>query len=209
MSFCVPFFMHCFIVDRQSERYIFYILPFFIIVSAVAVDFCISSIIIFTSKFASTLTIGHKKLVYVAVCASLSLLIYPNVKRTVLDSSVAKFSNWKDLDPAMVQAVTRGVSITTDRLRFNYYFKQYPNFVIDASDVNRVGGKRVIINLADFKTALAQHPNLYLVTYAQHLYRDAFVSSEIRDHILRELDRVDSEDDQRIMVFRSRAQKED
>jgi hypothetical protein len=35
------------------------------------------------------------------------------------------------------------------------------------------------------------------------------VSSEIRDHILRELDRVDSEDDQRIMVFRSRAQKED
>ena len=209
LSFCAPFFMHCFIfTNRQSDRYIFYILPFFITVSAVAVDVVVSAIIASASNFTSTLSSGQKSVFYVAVCVSLSLLSYPSVRQTVLDASVARFSNWKGLDPAMVKAVAHGVSITTDRLRFNYYFKQYPNFVIDASDFDRVGGDRVIINLADFRKVLAQHPNLYLVTYAKHFYRKTFVSPAIKDDILREMDRVDSEDDQRIMVFRSRAKTE-
>ncbi|MDH3284285.1 MAG: glycosyltransferase family 39 protein [Acidobacteriota bacterium] len=201
MSFVVLFAMHSFVFARTSERYIFNLLPFFVTVAAVGVNGLLSA----TLALAPALPGWRRRLFYVAVAVSLCLVVYPRIHNTVLDSSVPKFSNWKDLDPALVRAVTRGASITTDRLRFNYYFKQYPNFVIDASDVDHVGGERVIINLAEFKKALARHPNLHLVTYGAHIYNAAFVSPEVKEFVLRELDRVDKEEDGRIMVFRGRA----
>jgi len=200
LSFCALFLMHAFVFARQSERYVFQLLPFFITVGSIGVDFLLRSTIAFASK--SALSRWHKALFYGAVGASLSILVVPRIQRTVLDTSVPKFSNWKDLDPAMIEAVTSGPSVTTDRWRFNYYFKQYPSYVIDASDVDHAGGKVIIATLVDLEKVIAAHPDLYLVTYDQQIYHEAFVSAEVRAYILRELDRVDDEPDGRIMIFR-------
>lgn len=200
LSFGVLFLMTAFVFARQSERYIFQLLPFFIAVGSIGVDFLLRSAVAFASKPA--LSRWHKALFYGAVGASLSMLVVPRIQRTVLDTSVPKFSNWKDLDPPTIEAVTSGASVTTDRWRFNYYFKHYPSYVIDASDVDHAGGEVIIATLADLEKIIARHPNLYVVTYDQQFYHDAFVSAEVRAYILRELERVDHEPDARIMVFR-------
>jgi len=165
------------------------------------VEFVLSSVVAFVSKPASNLSRSSRTLFYTAALVSLTLIVAPRIQRTVLDTSVPKFSNWKDLDPALIQTIKQGPSVTTDRLRFNYYFGQYPNYVIDSSDVDHAGGKRVIANLADFKRVVARHPDLHLVTYAKHIYHDAFVSPDIRDYIVRQMTRVDTEADSRIMIF--------
>lgn len=200
LSFCVLFLMHALVFARHSERYIFQILPFFITAGSIGVDFLLGSAFAFASKAA--LSRWHKALFYAAAGASLSILMVPRIQRTVLDTSVPTFEDWKGLDPVMIETVTSGPSVTTDRLRFNYYFKRYPSYVIDASDVDHAGGEVIIATLADLEKVIARHPDLYLVTYDKHIYRDAFVSAEVRAYILRELDRVDDEADKRIMVFR-------
>jgi hypothetical protein len=102
----------------------------------------------------------------------------------------------------MVEKIKRGPSVTTDRLRFNYYFGEYPNYVLDSSDLEHVGGDVIIATLPEFENVIASDPDLYLVTYGQHIYNDAFVNRQMREYILRELERVDHEPDARIMVFR-------
>jgi 4-amino-4-deoxy-L-arabinose transferase-like glycosyltransferase len=207
LSFCVLFVMHSFFFGRVAGRYIFYLLPFFIAVAAVGIDFILSSIVTFATNSASALSRWKRVLFYTTLIISLAIIVYPRVQQTVLDTSVPKFSNWKDLDPAIIQTVKKGPSVTTDRLRFNYYFGQYPDYVIDASDVDHVGGERVIVTLAEFEQVLARHPDLYLVTYVRHIYNEAFVDPALSEFILRELDRFDSEDDDRIMVFRGRSKE--
>ena len=93
-------------------------------------------------------------------------------------------------------------SITTDRYRFNYYFGDYPNFIIESADVDFERGEEIIVSLPDLLKALETYPDAYIVTHRLHLTNDACIGPEIRDYLLNELHRVDSEDDLRIMVFR-------
>jgi hypothetical protein len=200
LSFCVLFLMHCFVFAQHSERYIFHLLPFFLAIGAVGVDFILSSTVTFASK--SSLTRWQKRLFYGAVGASLLLLVVPRIQRTILDTFVPKFSNWKDLDPALIQAVQRGPSLTTERWGFNYYFGQYPNYIIEAAAVDNSKDAVLITTLDELEKVIAQHPDFYLVTYKQQLEHDAFVTPPMRDYILHELERVDHEPDIHIMVFR-------
>lgn len=199
LSFCVLFLMHSFIFVQHSERYIFHLLPFFIAIGAAGVDFILSSTVAFASK--SSLTGWQKRLFYGAVGASLLLLVVPRIQRTILDTSVPKFSNWKDLDPALIQAVKRGPSLTTERWGFNYYFGQYPNYIIEASALDSSKDAVLITTLDELEKVIAQHPDFYLVTYKQQLDHDAFVTPPMREYILHELERVDHEPDIHIMVF--------
>ena len=200
LSFCVLFFMHCFVFAQRSERYIFHLLPFFIVIGAVGLDFILSSTAAFASK--SSITGWQKRLFYGAMGASLLLLVVPRVQRTIADTSVPKFSNWKDLDPALIQAVKRGPSLTTERWGFNYYFGQYPNYIIEATARDNSKDAVLITTLEELEKVVAQHPDFYLVTYKQQLEHDAFVSPPMRAYILDELERVDSEPDVHLMVFR-------
>jgi 4-amino-4-deoxy-L-arabinose transferase-like glycosyltransferase len=201
LSFVVPFLLLCFAFGRQSERYIFNVLPFFVVISAVGLDFiflCIKSAAPYLLK---ELSRRNKRILYIAGSLSLALFVSSSIQRTVLDSSVAKFSNWKDLDPTIIKLVNENNSITTDRLRFSYYFKPFSDYVIDASDTEKSGGDKMIVNLSDLKAAVAEYPDLVLVTYGKHIYNGAFVDSQSKDFILNTLKRIDSEDDNRIMVF--------
>ena len=200
LSFCVLFLMHCFIFAQHSERYIFHLLPFFIAIGAVGVDFILSSTLAFASK--SSLTRWQKKLFYAAVGGSLLLLVVPRIQRTILDTSVPKFSNWKGLDPTLIQAVQRGPSLTTERWGFNYYFGKYPDYIIEASALDSSKDAVLITSLDELEKVVAQNPDFYLVTYKQELDHDAFVTPPMRDYILHELERVDHGPDIHIMVFR-------
>ncbi len=203
LSFLLLFLMHCFAFGRISERYIFQLLPFFLAIGAIGVDFLLSSIAALASR--PSFPRWQKTFFYGALGMSLLVIVAPRVKRSVLDTSVPKFANWKDLDPAMVESVRQGVSVTTERLGFNYYFGKYPSYVIDASDVDHWGGDVVIVTLAELERVLARYPDLHLVTYAQHLNHDAFVGQEVRAYILSEMERVDKGPDAHIMVFRKPA----
>lgn len=203
LSFVVLFLMHCFVFGRVSERYIFYLLPFLVAVSAIGLEFLLSAVAAFASRFVPALSGGRRTAFYAAFCLTVAFAVYPRVRHTVLDTSVPKFSNWKDLDPALIQAVNAGTSITTERYRFNYYFGKYPDFVLDVSDVRRLGGERMIVDVADMEKVVSLHPGLHLVTYNQQFFNDAFVSPEIRAYVLERLPRTDDESDERIMVFRS------
>jgi 4-amino-4-deoxy-L-arabinose transferase-like glycosyltransferase len=200
LSFFVLFFMHCFIFAQHSERYIFHLLPFFLAVAAVGLDLVLSSTATFASK--SLLTRWPKTLFFCALGASLLLLVVPRIQRTIADTSVPKFSNWKGLDPALIEAVRRGPSLTTERWGFNYYFGEYPDYIIEAAALDNTGPAVLITSLEELETAIALHPDLYLVTYKQQLDHDAFVTAPMREYILRELERVDHEPDIHIMVFR-------
>jgi hypothetical protein len=201
LSFVVLFFTHCFVFARSTDRYIFYILPFFVAVAAISGEFLIGSAKDLVSNYSPLLPRWQRRVFAGAVCASLLLVAHAWIGQTVADTSVVRFINWKDLDPALVRTISRGTTMTTDRLRFSYYFKRHPDFVLGVDDVP---GDHIINNLEEFKKALSQHPDLYFVTHKLHISRDAFVSPEIREFISRELERIDQEADGRIMVFMGR-----
>lgn len=201
LSFIVLFLMHCFVFGRGSERYIFYILPFFISVGAAGVDFLVSSTMDIASNYASSLPKWQKKFFIAAAFASLSLVGYHWIGQTIDDAAVAKFPSWKGLDPALIREVRQGTSLTTNRWGFNYYFKKDPDFVVEVAYNDH--DNRVISDLDEFKKVAARYPNLYLVTDKLDIYNDAFVNLEIRDYVLREMERIDGhKDDSRAMVFK-------
>lgn len=205
LSFIVLFVLHSFVlVGRTSDRYIFYLLPFFITIGAVGAESLILGVVAIARNPALHLSKWSTRLFYVTICLSLSLLFLLRIEawHSRIEWFAPRFADWKNLDPALVESVISNHSITTDRLRFNYYFGQYPDYVIDASDVEYDGGERVIVSLQDLLQALDKFPDVYVVAHSKHLFNDEFVGPEIRDYLLDELPRVDSEDDLRIMVFK-------
>ena len=203
LSFLVLFLLHCFAFGRVSERYIFHILPFFLVVGAIGVELLFSAAAGVASR--SAFRPWQRRLFYAAICGSVLMFLVPRIQRSVLDTSVPKFADWKGLDPAMLEEVTRGTSVTTDRWGFNYYFGGYPDYVIDASHGEHVDGDVVLVTLTELEKVVTEHQDVHLVTYAQHMFHDGFVAPDARAYILREFERVEAgRRDAMIMVFRKR-----
>jgi len=202
LSFAVLFPLHCFVFGRKSERYIFYILPFMITAAAAAAEFLIAGVERFGSEFASSVSRSRRRW-FLATSAALCVLIgVPRVQQVAADTAVAKFPDWKNLDRGLVQTVSHATAITTDRWGFSYYFAGNP-IILDSGQLE--ADENVIRTLDDYRRISARHPVHYLVTYASNLNSPAFVSPELRDYILREMDRVDDQkNDKRIMVFAAR-----
>jgi len=202
LSFVVLFTLHGFLFQRRAERYIFHLLPFFVAISATAVVFVAEAVKERVERSFRELSRPGKWALITSGCVSAVLIAYPMLHATVADSSVAKFQNWKDLDPEVLRSVWSGTAITTDRWGFNYYFKQYPDFVLGVEDRP---GEKIVTNIEEFAEVVRRYPDVSLVTYRAHFHNDAFVDAQIREYVQREMERIDDgRDDVRIMVFRAR-----
>jgi uncharacterized membrane protein len=202
LSFLIPFALHSFLFQRRAERYIFHLLPFFIAISATAVVFLAEAVKERVGKLLRELSRPGKWALIASGCVSAAWIAYPMLHATVADSSVAKFQNWKNLDPEMLLSVSSSTAITTDRWGFNYYFKQYPDFVLGVEDLP---GDKILRNVEEFAEVVRRYPDVSLVTYRAQFYNDVFVSAQIREYVQEEMERIDDgQDDARIMVFRSR-----
>ena len=205
VAFITLFLLHSFVfIGRQSDRYVFYAAPFFVTIGAIGAETLflgVRAIMLAHVKQSK----GTTALLYGVIGLSVATLFifrYPNWDHRI-EWFAPRFADWKDLDRPVVEAVQGSHSVTTDRLRFTYYFDQLPDRVIEATDVNYGGGDVMIVVLDDLLSALDQHSEVYVVTHENHFYNDAFVGPDLREFMAREMERVDDgQDELRIMIFR-------
>ena len=142
VTFVVLFLIHSFVLlGRQSDRYIFYLLPFFVTLGAIGAEAMLLGVISVARSPKLKLSSGAVRLFYLSIALSMALFFALRAEawHSRIEWFAPRFADWKDLDPAILEAVTDGRAITSDRFRFTYYFGQFPDHVIDANDVDYDG----------------------------------------------------------------------
>lgn len=205
LSFIVLFALHSFVfVGRQLDRYIFYILPFFLVISAIGAETLLAALISISRGAVLQLSRGLQRVFLLAVGMSIALLFQFNMEDWYgrMQWLPPRFADWKNLPPSVTRAVVDTHTISSERFRFSYYFGRNPDYVIDASDTDYAGGDRIVVSLEDLLKALDEFPDAVVVTHSNDLFNDASVGPEVRTYLLTEMRRLDSEDDERIMLFK-------
>jgi len=181
-SFALLFVLHSYVFGRKSDRYIFYIFPFFALGGAI-LEVALPA---FWERV-KALGLAARPWGWVFVLAllpALNALTHPWLSNARRVSQQPRFPDWKSLGADLWRDMAAGPSITTNAMEFAYYAGRMPDrFFTTEYDKNHKYEPGIMVTKEDLQKALADHPDAYFLTTNWNLHNDGFITDEMREII--------------------------
>jgi hypothetical protein len=189
-SFAVLYFFHSFVFERQLERYIFYIFPFFVLGSL----YLLNKIIKYVWDQVKINFVHSSKPIYI-IAILLALMAfnvfgYPWMGESKNVHQKRRWPEWSGLSPEVITEVKKGKVMTTEQMPYIYHFNAIPDYFIRAvPDFEYVHNPRFPIKVIDNIGSMEEYFHkstepLYIIVTPWTLQTDVIVTADMRNFIL-------------------------
>ena len=180
VSFALLFVLHSYVYGRKEDRYIFYVFPFFILVSASLSATLVSAL---TESLRSSLA-GTARWVraaaWMAIIPAVYLVFLEWFTSGLRAPDFRSRNDWKKLAVEVRDTVSDNTVIDTNPLAYLYYMGRLPDFYLlgEVWDVNAHQG-RLIRTLEDLKAALDRPGIATLITHRERMGNPAWFTPDM------------------------------
>ena len=189
-SFAVLYIFHSFIFERQLNRYIYFIFPFFILGSL----YLVNNIVQYVWGQVRSNFKHSSRLVY-AIAILLALMSfnvfgYPWMGESKNVHQIRRWPEWSGLSPDVIKEIKKGKVMTTEQMPYIYHFNAIPDYFIRAvPDFEYAHDPRFPIKVIDNIGSLEDYFNkstdpLYIIVTPWTLQTDVIVTADMRNFIL-------------------------
>src|SRR6185436_13371395 len=117
---------------------------------------------------------------------AVGVVAYPWAKDAVTVADKAKYPDWKTLSPELKNEVSAGTVVTANARDFIYYFGRFPDYYRLVEVQKTATYEPVLIkDFVRFKSAIADHHNVYFVADRWNFHNNAFVDPTMREYVMR------------------------
>jgi 4-amino-4-deoxy-L-arabinose transferase-like glycosyltransferase len=194
--------LHSFFFARKSERYIFYLFPFFVITAVIAIEPILEW---GWEKLRVNLKSEPLRAKVVAAAFLLPgflVLVHPWILTAAKAPFRAKHPDWKSLDDQFKRNLRGATIVTTNPQAFIYYVGKSPEYYRLAEISRRYAYEPTLVRTPDqFSAVLKTKGELYFVGAEWNFYNDAFMNPEMRNAVQYLMSPVDHGGDPRIVAF--------
>jgi len=197
-SFAVLYSFHLFVFDRQLDRYIFYIFPFFVLGSL----YLLNIIIAFVWGQIKNNFERSSRPVYVLTIIlaliSFNVFGFPWMGESKNVHNNRRWPEWSGLSPEIIREIKKGKVMTTEQMPYIYHFNDVPDYFVRAvPDFDYVQDPRFPIKVIENLGTLEYYFNkteapLYVIVTPWTFQTEVIVTQEMRNFILENCYQLDS-----------------
>lgn len=199
LMFAIPFILHSLIYPLKSDRYIFYIVPYFFLGFGIVVD----QIIIAFSGTLKKRSLNEKAIICLVLLPLAVFIIQPWFLTALNEPKNNKFPNWFSFDKNLKSDIQNSIVITTRPSEFLYYFDRKPDYAIVNSIPKKYSyGNDLIDNESKLMDALTSHDDIYMIAYRHHIDTKEFFSAGMKKIIEENMIEVNNEYEKSFIVLK-------
>lgn len=180
VSFSLLFILHSYVFGRKGDRYIFYIFPFFVLVSASLSAGALVALFDALRRALRDAEPWLRPITWIAGALFGYLFFYPWLLQGIHSPGNYPELDWKAAKSELEQESAKGEVIDTSPLPYIYYVGHPPAFYMLGEIWEEwPHGKHLIRNAADLKAALDRPGIQVIVTDQGRFDNDAFFNGEM------------------------------
>jgi len=194
--------LHSLVFARKSERYIFYLFPFFLITALIAIEPFIEWGWERLRISLKSEPLRAKVLAAAFILPGFLVFAHPWIAISFKVPFRAKHPDWKSLDEQFKRNVRGATVVTTNPQAFLYYVGKKPEFY-RLSEINkrRDYEPTLIRNNEQFRDVLHRKGELYFVGAEWNFNNEGFMGESVRGAIKYLMSPVDHAGDRRILAY--------
>ena len=205
-SFAGLILMHSLVFGQKSDRYIFYILPFFTICGMAVLEPVGARLAAFWGRWSAGQTRRQRLLALLCFLPAINLVAYPWAVDAVRAHRTPKFPDWKSIPLDVRSEAAAARLITTNPREIIYYFGSYPEaYIIAEVERHHTYEPGRLNNFIDLRREMEKPGETYFVATDWHFNNPAFMTQRMRRYVLEEMKRVPHSGDRRIVILRKKA----